>query len=477
MTKELFQPIFPYGLAHVASSLLSNGYEVEVFDIYANRWNRNEVLKKIKDFDCDVVGITAMSTQYSYVKWLAKELAKHTHATMILGGLLATYSHEIVLNHTKISVCILGEGELTIVDLLKNMERLDQVAGIAYKQNGRIVQNQPREYIDDLDSLPRPAYHLFPMDIYTKTKFYIHDPSTKIFKRRSTFKTMGVLTGRGCPYNCNFCSKSFKSLRLKSVNSIIKEIKYLREEYGIEGVHFIDELLVINKTRAYELVEQLSLLNLNWDGQARVNTVDYNLLREMKNAGCVAIGFGIESGSNKILKNMNKCITVEQSEQAIKDAQKAGLHIKVQLVLGYPGENRDTITETVEFFNKIKHPGRKFSLVLPLPGSSLYDEALRRNLIKDEEKYLTQIYDGYGSGRYPVVINFTGLTTEEIYRLKTDAEKTMEKNYRKYLMKSPLNYASYLYSRTMNFVYIFIRRFVKFFDDPGYYTKKLFHRI
>jgi len=198
MTKELFQPIFPYGLAYVATSLLNSGYEVEIFDIYANRWNKNQVLEKIKNIHCDVIGITAMSTQYSYVKWLAGELKKQINARIVLGGLLATYSSPIVLNNTQIDVCVVGEGETTIVELLGNIDDLKKVDGIAYRENGRIIENQPREYIENLDTLPRPAYHLFPMDIYTKTKFYIHDPTTKIFKRRLTLKTMGVLTGRGC---------------------------------------------------------------------------------------------------------------------------------------------------------------------------------------------------------------------------------------------------------------------------------------
>lgn len=477
MTRDLFQPIFPYGLAHVATSLLENGYDAEIFDIYANRWNRNEVLERIKDFDCDVIGITAMSTQYSYVKWLTEQLRKQTKANIILGGLLATYSSEIVLKNTQVHVCVVGEGEITIVDLLKNMGQLSNVKGIVYKENGKILRTSPREYIEDLNNLPKPAYDLFPMGIYTKTKFYIHDPTTKIFKRKLTFKTMGILTGRGCPYNCNFCSKSFKGLRLRSVDSIIDEIKYLRQKYGVEGVHFIDELFVVNKKRAYALVEKLGTLGMKWDGQARVNTVDYDLLCAMKKAGCVAIGLGIESGSNKILKYMNKRITSEQSEQALRDAQKAGLHVKVQLVLGYPGENKETITETVDLFNRVKHPARRFSLILPLPGSVLYNEALQKNLIKNEEEYLTQIYDGYGGNRYPAFINFTELPADEIYRLKTKAEKAMETNYRRYLMRHPLAYVKYFQSGIMNSVYTFIRRSIKFFSDPIFYIKRTGARI
>ena len=132
-----------------------------------------------------------------------------------------------------------------------------------FKKDGKTIKTSPRDYIKDIDSLGRPTYDLFPMDVYTKTKFYIHDPTTKIFKHKLTFKTMGVLTGRGCPYQCNFCSKSFEGLRLKSVDSIIDEIKYLKQTYGIEGVHFIDELFVVNKKRAYELAERLGTIGMD----------------------------------------------------------------------------------------------------------------------------------------------------------------------------------------------------------------------
>lgn len=477
MTKDLFQPISPYGLAYIATSLLNSAYEVEIFDIYANRWNRNEVLKRIKYLNCDVIGITAMSTQYSYVKWLSFELKKQTKARIVVGGLLATYSSEIVLKNTSVDICVVGEGENTIVDLLNNINCLDNVHGIVFKKDGETIKTPPGEYIKDLDSLGRLAYDLFPMDVYTKTKFYIHDPTTKIFKHKISFKTMGVPTGRGCPYRCNFCSKSIDGLRLRSVDSIIDEIKFLQRTYGIEGVHFIDELFVVNKKRAYELVEKIAPLNLQWDGQGRINTVDYELLCAMKKAGCVAIGFGVESGSNKILKNMNKRITVERSKQALSDAQKAGLHIKVQLVLGYPGENKETIAGTVNFFKEIKHPARRFSLILPLPGSAIYNDAINKGLIKDEEDYLMQIYDGYGGNRYRTFINFTEMSTNELYRLKRKAEKEMEKNYRAFLVTNPLAYAEYIYSGIMNSVYTFIRRSIKFFNDPEYYIKSIYSRL
>lgn len=477
MTKELFQPIFPYGLAHVATSLAQKGHDVQIFDIYANRWNRTEVMDRIKHFEADFIGITAMSTQYSYVKWLSEQLKHVLSVPIVVGGLLATYSSHIVLKHTHVDVCVIGEGELTFPELVESGDDYNTVNGIVYRQGDEIVRTPPREYIQSLDTIPVPDYDIFPMDIYTKTKFYVNDPTTSFFKGAVSTRTMGVLAGRGCPYNCEFCSKSFTGLRLKSVDYLIDEIKYLIAKYDLQGIHFIDELFVVNKKRAYELIEKIGKLGIQWDAQARVNTVDYELLKAMKDAGCIAIGYGIESGSNTILKKMNKRITTEQSIQAMDAARRAGLHVKVQLVLGFPGETEQTIQETVAFFDQIKHPARRFSLILPLPGSALYNQAIRDNLITDEEYYLSQIYDGYGAARYPVFVNFTQLPTEQLYRLKANAEKQMQRNYQRYLSKNPAQYLNYWRTNTLRHSYRFIARYKKFMDDPKYYSKKILQRI
>jgi len=476
MARELFQPIFPYGLAHVATALQGAGYYVEVLDIYANQWNRRQVLQRLEGMEYELIGVTAMSTQYSYVKWLTSEIRKRSNAAIVLGGLLATYSPRIVLEHTEVDFCVIGEGEVTAVELAGNLAAPDRVRGIAFLRDGRLITTGDRPYLEDLDSLPYPAYELFPMDVYTRTRFYIHDPSTKIFRRRFTFKTMGVLTGRGCPYTCNFCSKSFSGLRFKSVDRIIDEIKYLKKRFGIEGVHFIDELLIINRKRSNELTEKIAPLNVKWDAQGRVNTVDYDLLKRMKDAGCVAIGFGIESGSDRILARMNKKIRAEQSYRAMEAARRAGLHVKVQLILGYPGETAETVAETVELFRRLKHPGRRFSLILPLPGSPLYRQALEEGRIRDEERYLQEIFGGYGASRYPAFINFTDMSLEEVYRLKAAAEREMEKNYKRELRRNPPEYLKYLHAQAMNGIYKWIRRAVKFYGDPLHYTRRILAR-
>jgi radical SAM superfamily enzyme YgiQ (UPF0313 family) len=150
-------------------------------------------------------------------------------------------------------------------------------------------------------------------------------------------------------------------------------------------------------------------------------------LELIKETNCVGLGYGIESGSQKILDNMNKKITVKQIESAMKYTQQVGIPIKVQLIFGYPGENEDTLQETIGLFKRVDHPGRRFSVITPIPGSKLYDDCLLQGLIKDEPGYLTVLEKGFGRGK--VHVNFTDWPDDEIYPRKYAAEETIKQNY------------------------------------------------
>lgn len=437
----------PFGIAYVAKSLLNAGYEVEILDIYGSLFynnspflERKNVIEAIKNIKADYIGISALSTQFAYVKWLASEIKKYHKKPLILGGKLPTYSAKVVLEHIDVDVCVVGEGEQTMVDLLKNIDTLDKVVGIAYKKDGEIIITKGRQYIENIDDIGFPPYELFDMSIYTDNFLFHSDRSINKFGLGTIgkkYKAVAVLTGRGCPYSCNFCSKSFMGFRFRSVDNIIEEIKYLKDNYNVDAIHFADELAVWQKKRTRELIRKIKPLNVLWDCQARVNTVDYELLKEMKSAGCIGIGFGVESGSNDILKRMDKRITAEESEASIKAAMQVGLTIKIQLMLGYPGETRATAMKTVELMKRCCTYGRRMAIVIALPGSQLYVDAFKQGLIKNEVEYLEKIMMGYG-GAGPIAINFTDMNDEELLALKNEAEKMMSRNYMKYLLQHPV---------------------------------------
>ena len=212
-----------------------------------------------------------------------------------------------------------------------------------------------------------------------------------------------------------------------SPQKIYEMIAGLKREFKLEEIYFGDELFLSSKSKFRELAPKLKSLNIPWAGQARVNLVDKEFLDMIKDTNCVGIGYGVESGSQKILDNMNKKITVKQIEFAMRYTQKLDIPIKVQLIFGYPGENEETVQETIDLFKRVDHPGRRFNVITPIPGSKLYDDCLTQGLITDEPGYLAAIEKGFGIGT--VHVNFTHWPDDEIYPRKAAAEKKIRNNY------------------------------------------------
>ena len=386
--KNREQVFFPTGMGYIARAIIDEGHEVEVLDVHESQISFEQITGIIRQKSFDIVGISAMSTHYNYVRRLAEAVKKVSSDTLIiLGWVLSTHSYHVVLENTEVDICVIGEGEITIKELLRSFGNYDAIDGIAFKKDGRIVKNNDRKYVKNLDTLPWPAYHLFPMEEYIT--------NLNVIGSDKAVRTMNVPTGRGCPYNCNFCSKSFSGTRVRSISDVIKEIQYLKDNYQIEGVIFADECLVTRRSRVLELCDRIRELELNWHCQGRVNLVDEEVLLSMKSAGCKAIGYGFESGSQKILDAMNKKATISQAKKAIFETERAGLYPIFQMMFGYPGEDKETIRETIDFFKDIGHPGCDFSPTTPLPGTELWRYSLERGLIRNEKDFLEKLEGGY----------------------------------------------------------------------------------
>jgi len=412
---------FPWGLASLANSYQKNGYHVECLDGQALQLTKEELILEIEKFDFDIVGITAFSTQHPAVQLITEHIKENYKVPVIVGGPLATYQAEMVLSTTGVDVCVIGEGEIAGIEILKSWSDLGSVKGIAFKENGNIFSTPPQDRFVDLDQLPLPDFSLFEMDKYVwhNNKF--------AGKANKGIRAMTFITSRGCPYRCHFCSKSCLSFRSMSPNKVYEMVAGLKREFKLEEIYFGDELFLSSKSKFKELAPMLKSLNIPWGGQARVNLVDKEFLNMIKDTNCVGIGYGVESGSQQILNNMNKKITVKQIESAMRYTQRLKIPIKVQLIFGYPGENEETVQETIDLFKRVDHPGRRFNVITPIPGSKLYDDCLTQGLIKDEPGYLAAIEIGFGIGK--VHVNFTNWPDDEIYPRKKAAEKIILKNY------------------------------------------------
>ncbi|MBU1036482.1 B12-binding domain-containing radical SAM protein [Patescibacteria group bacterium] len=423
--------IFPYGLAYLSTILLDNDYEVEIFDAHAEQLSKEKVMEKLKGKEFDILGISAFSTQYNAVKIISKFVKEELGKKVIIGGPLGTYNHSLTLERCCVDAVVLGEAEKNILDLLRyldNPEKLIKVRGIAFKKDGKIVKTEEQEYIQNLDLLPKPAYHMFDMKRYLagelfETRYVQLNKQKKYLNK----KIMTVFTSRGCPYSCRFCSRNYRGARFMSINRVINELKYFKEKYNIDGVHFSDELFIFSQERMEEFVNKLRPLNLFWSAQARVNLINEKIMKIIKDGGCTGIGLGIESGSQKILNNMAKMITVSQIEKVMKAAKKVNLGVKVQLIFGYPGEDEQTIQETIGMFKRIDHPGKRFNLITPIPGSPLYDECIEKGIITDEDKYLIGLEKSFGKDK--VQINFTQWSDDELTKKMKETEKIIKENY------------------------------------------------
>jgi len=367
---------FPLGLGYIARSLLDEGHQVSVLDINAYQWNKEEVRGRISSSNFDVVGITAIITQYSYVKWLTQVVRElNPSARIILGGALPTTVPRLMLETTDADTVAIGEGEVTVKELISAIENhgnLSQVRGIQYKEDGKICQTEPRELIANLDTISFPAWHLFPMENYIACLMLRHFD----ISARATV----VMTSRGCPYGCVYCNTRQvfgRRFRARSVDNIMEEVKFLMQEYKINAVQFNDDIFTLDKKRVNEICDRLNAegLDIPWYAETRVNLVDEKLLRRMREAGCRVVGYGIESGSQKILDALNKQTTVEQGKKAVESTWKAGIIPFTFLMVGMFGETRETIQDTINFCREV-NVGGPVAYIVPLPATPLWEKAV-----------------------------------------------------------------------------------------------------
>lgn len=424
---------FPQGIAYIASSLRAKKHEVEIYnqDIYHFK---DEHLTYFLDNNpkYDVVGIGVIAGYYQYRKLLslskAVNASKNRPDYYILGGHGPSPEPEYFLRKAHADIAIIGEGEETVAelcDVLEHKGSLSQVKGVAYLNSGRVIVNPRRELIEDIDSIGWPAYDMFPIEVYRMFRFP-HATSRDF--------VMPILSGRGCQYKCNFCYRMDRGLRIRSPDSIIDEIEYLKKKYQISYIIFSDELLMSSEERTVKLCDKLirSKLDVKWWCNGRLNYAKKNVLAHMKKAGCVFINYGIESYDDDILKMMNKRLTVKEIEAGIVATLDSGISPGFNIIFGNIGEDSDILEKGVEFLLKYDDLSemRTIRPVTPYPGSPLYYHAIDQGLLKGVEDF----YEHKHTNSDLLTVNFTKLTDDEFYRALWNANHRLLENY--YMKKS-----------------------------------------
>lgn len=410
-------PAFPLGLAYVAGTLLREGHQVDVWDIDAMKWTQEEVLQRLGAAEFEVAGITGMLGQYRYVKWLVEQIkGRFAEKTVVLGGPLATLIPELMLKETRTDVVVNGEGEDTARDVLSVLQEggdLRLVRGITFRSGEEIVDTGARRP-EDIDSQAMPAWHLFPMDVYLQHGSFGFDETTMV-------KSMDMITSRGCPYHCIYCFHGIfgHQYRLRSVDSMIEEMKLLNRAYGTRAFVFRDDTFVVNRQRVLDFCQRLidEDLGFLWACNGRVNLIDSEMLSQMRRSGCILIGYGIESGSQMIMDKMNRKTTVEQAKKALKLTWQAGITPRTFFMMGMPWESEETIDETVDFCKEvgvIPH----ISFITPIPGTPLYEETRKAGKVPDERS----LVEGWENWAHHANINLTSFTKERLEAMKSQAE-------------------------------------------------------
>lgn len=433
---------FPQGLAYIAAVLLKEGYEVQIYQQDMNHYPDEHLTDYLNRNHFDVIGVSIIAGYYQYRKLLkisdAISRAKK-RPFYIIGGHGPTPDPEYFLKKSGADCAVLGEGEETVLELLAavaNKHSLSKVKGIAFLEEGKVRINERRALIQDVDTLPFPAYELFPMNYYRLLR--APHVSNRDF-------VMPILSGRGCTFKCNFCYRMDTGFRPRSNAGIIDEIKLLKTNYGITHICFGDELLMSSAERTLSLCESFlaQQLNITWDCNGRLNYATPKVLKMMRRSGCVFINYGIEAMDDQILKNMHKALTVAQIIKGIEATLAEGISPGFNIIFGNIGENKETLRKGVEFLLKYDDGAQMRTIrpVTPYPGSPLYYEAIRRGLLKDIEDF----YDHKHLNSDLLSINFTDMTDDEFHGELLAANTRLITNYFEKKLRAQIAQAEKLY--------------------------------
>ena len=367
----------PFGVLYLATIVSAqNEMEVEVFSVESD--------KEILDFTkFDVVAFSIPSSvTYEIIKYVRFNGVYANDTFIIAGGVHATIFPEQTLRNLKMHAVCIGNGEDAILELLREKEtrQFSHIKGVCYLSEGNVVFTEKRSLKKNLDHLPTiPARHLLP------------DPDFIMTNRLSNtnLKMTHVMICQGCPFLCNFCASQQKQMQYRSEWHIHQELQYLKDNHGIEGFAVVGDNFLVNKRRVHKICESISSLGLKWSTLSRVDTVDYDSLEVMHDAGCIEIKFGVESGSELILKAMGKGISVNQIYNTIKMTYSVGIKVKAFIIHGYPGENIETTQETISMLDNLSDMIERVSLFrfVPLPGSRVYGQAKENRLIIAENDW------------------------------------------------------------------------------------------
>lgn len=430
----------PLGLCSIAAFLKQNKQQVRILDAMAEgvaniekRGNfvrtgleENRIKEVIRDYSPDLVGITTMFTSYAQDSHDIARLVKEVDARIpvVFGGVHATACSDMVMQDENIDIIVKGEGENTIMDVIKAVENKAPCSGIPgtiTRTANALVCANDRPFIDNLDALPFPARELLPVDVYlrgARLSYCMRQP------------VMGLVTSRGCPCRCSYCGIHAvwkHSWRGRSPANIVDEIEHLMHKYGAREFHFMDDSVSANKDRMHGLCDEIikRKINIRWttpNGIA-IWTLDEPLLKKMRKSGCYRLTFGIESGNEPTQKFIGKIIRFEQANKIIKAANRLGMWTLATFIIGFPYETKEQIFETIEFSKKLDIDIAFYNVLMPFPATRVYEIFNQEGLLPtDRSLEFFNAFTGKGGGcdtklfRKEELARFSDIAHHEFYQ-------------------------------------------------------------
>lgn len=413
----------PLGIGYLAAALEEKGFSSDILDANFLNYDVKSTVSFIKEKKPGVVCLSLYAFNFEAGLAVAEAVKAAMPKTVIIaGGAHPSAVSEHTLKTTNaIDAVIIGEGELTLIEIMdrfrNDMELFSGVDGVAYTRDGSIIRNNPRAQIDDLDTVPFPAFHLYP-DL------------SRYHRRAVASPAVPILTSRGCPFECVFCAKNVfgRKIRYRSVKNVLAEIDYLVEKFKVRQLDVVDDNFITNKNRAIDILQSLCRkpykLAINMQSGVSAKLVDRDILKLMKKAGVYRIALGVESGNQRILDLIKKGQKLEDVVRAVDLTKKEGIRADAFFMIGLPGETHQTMQDTIDFAKRIDPHTANFHMVVPFPGTELYEMVARKgHLIK---KTSGGIKTGYN---YP----------EAYYEIgelkKDDIEKYYKKAYKEFYFR------------------------------------------
>ena len=418
----------PLGAGYIAAVLLQSGQEVSIIDSQALDYTLQEALRKVDIYKPEMLGVSFLTPQENNAYEFIRAVKRHfKNITVIVGGAHPTcFPRETMERCSDIDILVEGEGEYLMLDIIRCMQEgktLAEVKGIYYRNDSRQVIRTPKnDRLVDLETLPLPARHLYPLAFYAPEPF-----------ENKRLPSTNIIVSRGCSYaRCSFCYRSGilkREYRIQSVEKTIDEMKYLVSKFNIKEFIFYDDDLASNKKWLKEFCSSLCKEHLPviWSFRARPNAVDYEILESAKEAGCFHVSFGFESGNQDLLDNINKGITLEQSRQAAYWANSLGLEVMGTFMLALPGETPEKAEKTVDFAIELDCAYAAFIPTHPFPGTPLYEQCLRENKV-----FSLPYSDDVHHARYIPGVTYV----PSGYKDKKEVEEAVRKAYKRFYLRS-----------------------------------------